>query len=415
MQSTTSDQSRVSGVFRLAINLLLALGAVLLTLATLEGCARLIDLRPGTVESDEIPAWVEEEHLRHDSSWLIPIARGGGLGRYFELFEWDRYRFYRVRPNIQLDMIDFTAPAEVRDRTGWQVETNSQGYRDGEFDRPGAEATFRVAAIGDSSTFGWGVDEPAGFVSVAERLLAAEHPDLEIQVLNFGTPGHSSFQGLVLLGEVLRAQDVDAVWYSFGANDRLPTGISEQEQYARRASWIGALEAVLQSSHAYQTGVAWRDRWRGPRSVEDIPVPDPDREVRENVTLGEYSDNLRQAAQLAVARGLHFAFISSCLDRAGIRAMKRVARDEDVPYVNGLQVMMSRIPELAAGELAVDEVASVLEAYGDKSLQRWGSRGWVLMPDRCHPNVVGHRLIGEAIAEVTSAWVEDRQGSSQGD
>lgn len=396
----------------LAINIALALAAGLLTVAAVEGLARMIDLRPKPSSDDAIPGWVDDVHLQHDSSWLIPIARGGGLSRYFDLFEWDRYRFYRLRPNIQLDMIDYTAPADVRDRTAWQAATNSAGFRDTEFASPGSNPTFRVAAIGDSSTFGWGVDEPFSFVSVAEAMLAVEHPEVDVEVRNFGTPGHSSFQGLQLLQEVLQDETLDAVWFSFGANDRLPTGMSEAEQYARRASWIGAVQAVLQNSQAFQTGVAWRDYWRGPRGVDDIPVPDPGEEVRENVTLEEYSENLRQAAQLAEAQGLPFALISSCLDREGIRAMKQVAREEEVPFVNGLQTMMSRIPELQSGDLASEEVASVVEAYGAKSLQRWGSRGWVLMPDRCHPNVVGHRLIGEAIAEVTSAWIAERESAA---
>ena len=415
MQSTTSDQSPSSGGRSFAINLLLALSAVLLTLATLEGCARLVDLRPDTSSVNKIPAWVEEAHLQHDASWLIPIARGGGLGRYFELFEWDRYRFYRVRPNVQLEMIDFTAPAEVRDRTHWHVETNSDGFRDREFDSPAPGPTFRIAAVGDSSTFGWGVDEPSSFVSVAETILAVRHPEIDVEVLNFGTPGHSSFQGLQLLKEVLKEEALDGVWFSFGANDRLPTGTSEAEQYAQRASWVGAVQALLKNSRALQTGVAWRDHWRGPRGVEAVPVPDPGAEVTENVTLEEYAENLRHAAQLAESHGLPFALISSCLDRTGVRAMKRVAREEEVPFVNGLQTMMRRIPELASGNLAADEVARVVEAYGPKSLQRWGSRGWVLMPDRCHPNVVGHRLIGEAIAEVSSAWIPEPRAANRSD
>ena len=391
----------------IAINLSLGFAATFLTLAAVEGAARLVSLRPSSDSADTVPAWVEEAQLQHDSSWLIPIARGGGLGRYFELFEWDRYRFYRLRPNLQLDMIDFMAPADVRPRTGWRVETNSVGFRDSEFERPESHPRFRIAAIGDSSTFGWGVDNSASFVSAAERRLAAAHPNLDIEVLNFGTPGHSSFQGLMLLREVLEEQDIDAVWFSFGANDRLPTGISEEEQYARRSSWLGALESVYQASHAYQTGVEWLNRWRGPRGSEDIPVPHPDEEIRENVTLIEYTENLRKAAELAQSRDLHFAFISSCLDQVGIRAMRQVARQQGVPYVNGLQTMMSRIPELASGNLLADEVARAVETYGRRSVQRRDSQGWVLLPDRCHPNRVGHQLMGEAVANVTSAWISD--------
>jgi lysophospholipase L1-like esterase len=397
----------------LATNIALALAASLLTLMAVESLARTVDLRPSRDDADAIPTWVEDAQLQHDSSWLIPISKGGGLGRYFELFEWDRHRFYRLRPHLSLDMLDYTAPAEVRHRTGWRAETNSDGFRDGEFEPPEARPSFRIAAIGDSSTFGWGVDEPASFVSVAERKLAAEHPHLDVEVLNYGTPGHSSFQGVVHLREILEAEDIHAVWFSFGANDRLPTGVSDRDQYARRASWAGALQVVLQRSQAIQTGVEWRNHLRGSRSVEDIPTPEPGASITENVTLDEYTDNLRQAAQLTKSQGVPLAFISSCLDREGIRTMRRVAREQDVPFVNGLHTMMRSIPELESGDLLADEVASVVETYGHRSLQRWDSKGWVLMPDRCHPNRVGHHLIGRAVAEVASAWIPDGQGSDR--
>lgn len=397
----------------LAVNLALALAAGLLTLAAVEGLARLIDIRPSSGGPNSIPAWVEEVQLQHDSSWLIPIARGGGLGRYFELFEWDRYRFYRLRPNLEMQMIDFMAPADIRHRTGWRVETNSSGFRDAEFERPPPRPSFRIAAIGDSSTFGWGVDNEVSFVSAAEQRLAAAYPHLDVEVLNLGTPGHSSFQGLVLLREVLDEHDIDAVWFSFGANDRLPTGISEREQYARRASWLGALESVYQSSYAYQIGVEWLNYWRGARDAGDIPMPDPDADLRENVTLSEYKDHLREAARQAQDQDLHFALISSCLDEVGIRAMRQVARKRKVPFVNGLQSMTRRIPELASGNLLAGEVARVVETYGRESLRERGGRGWVLLPDRCHPNRLGHLLMGEAIAMMTSAWISNSVASRE--
>ncbi|MEE3364844.1 MAG: hypothetical protein VX304_04300 [Planctomycetota bacterium] len=66
------------------------------------------------------------------------------------------------------------------------VEISSQGLRDREFSRHASEGTTRVVAIGDSFTFGWGVQAEESWPKVLER--SGKGP---LEVVNFGFPGAS--------------------------------------------------------------------------------------------------------------------------------------------------------------------------------------------------------------------------------
>jgi lysophospholipase L1-like esterase len=381
-------------------NLGLSVAGVAVALGLAEACARAVDLRPAP-SANAVPAWVDDRQLRRESHWIELLAKHGAVARYFELYQWDRFRL-----GLQLEMLDYAAPPRVRSQTAWTVETNERGFRDGPLSRRAqageGSGRFRVLALGDSSTFGWGVPAASRYSAVAESILRARHPELDLEVRNLGVPGYSSFQGLVLLERVALDLEPDALLFSFGSNDRTPTGVSDREVYARREKSLGALQAVVHRSRGYETGVAW---WNALRGAAAAAAERLERKGRENVSRAEFAENLHRAAALARERNLPLAFVSNCLDREGLRVMGQVAREVGAPFVNGHAAMVRRIPELRGGALLPEQVAQTRRIYGDGVLDASGSVGWVLLPDRCHPNRVGHALIGEAVADVVEAWL----------
>ena len=70
----------------------------------------------------------------------------------------------------------------------YAVRTNSLGFRDREFGAT-KRAAIRIVALGDSFTFGWGVDAEQAWPKVLESQLRASGDDLEIA--NLGQPGAS--------------------------------------------------------------------------------------------------------------------------------------------------------------------------------------------------------------------------------
>ena len=78
-----------------------------------------------------------------------------------------------------------------------QISTNSLGYRERELGArdPGR---YRIVVVGDSFTFGQGIEAPERFSNLVEGSLGPRY-----EVLNFGVPGHDMPQHLEVLGQVL--------------------------------------------------------------------------------------------------------------------------------------------------------------------------------------------------------------------
>ena len=140
------------------------------------------------------------------------------------------------------------AHSRLRDvQTGWDVtyQTNSVGWRDDEYAQAKPAGVTRVAAIGDSFTFGQGCERGAIFPDLLESLLAAKGDT--VQVLNLSSPGLGPEGYVVLVQEALRYQP-DAVVVSVCPNDASGT---------KRTPWPKAVVRGL--SHRFRLFVLLRD------------------------------------------------------------------------------------------------------------------------------------------------------------
>ncbi len=141
------------------------------------------------------------------------------------LFVRDRELFWRLRPGLSLTAERL---ALVEGAPSWTLSTDDRGFRAaGE----GGEGRLLVA-LGDSSTFGWGVDDEAPW----PRVLSDGG---RWRALNLGVPGYSSTQGRVLAEQALPGLSPEAVVVSFGANDGHYTPWSDAEYLAARRSLTG--------------------------------------------------------------------------------------------------------------------------------------------------------------------------------
>jgi len=105
-----------------------------------------------------------------------------------------------IQPHAD-DEIIYDLRPELRDVPfqGVPVSTNSCGMRDRERRLMPEPGTFRIALLGDSFAFGWGVALEESFGAVLERNLNERSDKTRrFEVLNFGVPGYSTFQETAL-------------------------------------------------------------------------------------------------------------------------------------------------------------------------------------------------------------------------
>jgi lysophospholipase L1-like esterase len=98
------------------------------------------------------------------------------------------------------------------------LRLNSMNYREQEFSQDKPEGHYRIAFIGDSFTFGQGINEEDRMSNILERLLSSQRSDVE--VLNFGNPGDNTADEVrALKAKVLPKVNPDFVILQWYAND----------------------------------------------------------------------------------------------------------------------------------------------------------------------------------------------------
>ena len=354
--------------------------------------------------------WPLPEILLAVASALLVLALGEIAVRWLDLgpsFHVVYRNVYRLSENA---VLRYDLKPNSRDG---DIRINSGGFRD---QREPAVAkprdTFRIVAVGDSVTFGYGCDEDATYSRALERMLNATTPRgvTRYEVLNLGVIGYNIRE----IGERLRSigmrYDPDLILYGYVLND--PQSFSHQAhileslrevEERRFGAGFGALRWL---SHSRLFLLAW---YAGPGPTGtyhrggDWELRDIER--GENVSIPDEGDPGFEAApgsmRIRYFLGLHGSGASRHRLLTGLADLSRLAGDAGVP------VLVAVFPLFVSDDQGRYPLARVHRLVIQASRQRGlyavdlqpAFRAAMTIPgseavaiDFMHPNALGHRI-----------------------
>ena len=370
------------------------------------------------------------------------LAPQDRLGDILRLFERHPTLMWRLRPGLDVEF-----------QTA-RVQIDDLGLRGAATPGPRSDGTLRVLCLGESLCFGWGVELQQTYSERLEVLLA-RRLGVPVEVIDAGTPGYTSHQGLTFMEEVGFDLKPDLVTLPYVINDidRLRffanDGRTDADQQPASRLWTGLnnLSARSFAFGLYRRALLWGLRSvAGPRAEAralslgmQCRVPPDDYEANLRQLVAQCRD--RDIATLFVVQPLHLPLpempvvpdslrptmtalhagsqhlsmaeataaaqysvdeLRSSLDAAvegpddDVRRHIDRSREWDAYRCRAQAIRYNGIMRGLATELGVPaaDVTAAMAARSDETLHRDEH------DDPIHPNAAGHRLYAEVMGEV---------------
>jgi len=395
---STSRWKKLSGF------LLLTVLVPLLILALIEGLVRVSGVDTEVVKSDRFqvatPLWVADETNFFSAEALyrdiihqsVPAAAAEWLQCFDEA---PRVR-YRMRPGVDRRVINTVNRRELEKGLTVRLRANSQGFRTPELPRKKPAGTYRIAFLGDSTTFGWGVEAKERFSELLAARLNAREDGLRYEVINLGIPGYTSWHGIRAFETYGLPWSPDMVIISFGANDGKRISRRAKETLQRGSSLEG-VKHFLRRFATYRLMRRWILSLGNPfEKLADRPADAVGDRVPV-VTRLEFRQNLTYLVETARAGGCRPVFLGLCCPVEYLAPMNALGKRLGVETMDGMHILLQKVPAIKAGELHPELYTYYRELYGDEILKT--RRIMTVTSDSCHPNRLGHRVLAAALEE----------------
>ncbi|HFA47682.1 MAG TPA: SGNH/GDSL hydrolase family protein [Bacteroidetes bacterium] len=176
----------------------------------------------------------------------------------FHAFGWEAFKFKKTNSFVSIGYSGYLQPAE--DQHVWYelkpdidglfkmhiIRTNSRGLRDQEYSFKKPPNTYRVAVIGDSFTFGDGVNAEDTYHAILEKKLNGLSDSTKVEFINFGIAGYDLLNYLGVMEAKAMAYDPDLILVGFCGNndDDLPEARQYNEPFTgyRYVEWSWAVQ-----------------------------------------------------------------------------------------------------------------------------------------------------------------------------
>jgi hypothetical protein len=297
--------------------------------------------------------------------------------------------------------------AVIREKTSeWDIDIriNSNGLRDREIPYEKPKGTYRVLVLGDSQTFGQGVEAEETYAKVLERSLAERMPG-KVEVVNTGVPGTGTVHQFWYLEDKGWQYNPDAVLVGFYFNDVVDN--AQCHLYGLENGKLirtGVASSQQTPAHKLAPQVIPEKDYRAMRSPEVRPPPSPPFLVRYSylarlvrVTLSRIKQSRNKP--VAVSRPARkmtaavFREIARQCKERGIRCVIALIPSKEQKAEGEVKTLRETWAELLPG--AEQNGAQVVDLW--PPFEKQGFPGLFLRTDP-HLSAAGHKLIGETLA-----------------
>ena len=274
------------------------------------------------------------------------------------------------------------------------VTTNSLGFRGSEVALPKPAGRLRIVAIGDSLTFGWGVNDNETFCSRLAGLISARFPGQDVDIVNLAVGGYDTRQEVGLLRRHVSRLQPDVVLVGFYSND-VPEAFDDKGAAANSgqparvmhlnpapASWLDA--QIRKSRALYLSGrvvkrVSQRGEWGRSGFSMELDLLSGRDSAELNTAWERVGAQFGELRSMAMASGFSVGIVT-LPPREQVQGAYPNAQ-----YQNRVRAIAERM-----GFFVIDPLPA-LSASGVAAAALY------VPYDRNHPSAEGHRVIAQAV------------------
>ncbi len=287
---------------------------------------------------------------------------------------------------------------------GRVVMKNSEELRDRDFAVPKPPGTYRVLVLGDSFTWGVGLDLEETIPKQLEAALGASSAT-SVEVINAAVPGMNTVDELEMLKQRGMRYDPDMILLVYLLND-----IDFKQELAPTAYAAAGAAPVVQVNQGEE--LTKFSKWKGVRGL---------------ILRIEQMSALARFAVPRVGQGLHglgllnsteFSWIAKVFQgfvdanpgwlesKRALKEIREISRQEEIPLVVAIYPLLvglenyqgrqaNRAVEEYCRSIGADDVIDLLPVFEGRK----GRSFWVNYADH-HPNAEAHRMVTRALLPV---------------
>jgi len=255
---------------------------------------------------------------------------------------------------------------------------NDRGLRGADFPADKPDGTLRILFVGDSFTFGEGVEDDRPFPSLLQQRFDSRPGDPSVHVINAGVSGYNTRDEVAYLESRWLAFDPDLVILVFYLNDAYDDGRfaelimgGERGQLQRASESPSRLWALVETRYS---------RWRASRRI--IEIYRAQFSGKPSIDGHDWEGSkkaLARAAAITRERSISFAVVIF---------PELHALDDSHPFASIYELVEAHVDSLGV------PVLNLFPAFRGQRTDEL----WVHVTDH-HPNERGHRIAADALWE----------------